>query len=77
MVTEHVRMGAGTPLCEGTRERKESEITEQALLQNQGGEGVQGQSSQKEPSVLRKADWPRQPRQPRQVGAGRAPCTLS
>lgn len=49
MVTDTVRTGAGTPLCEGTRERKESEMTEQGLLPSQGGEGVQGQRSRKEP----------------------------
>lgn len=42
-----MRTGAGTSLCEGTRERKKSEITEQGLLQNQGGEEVQGPRSQR------------------------------
>lgn len=49
-------------MCEGTRERKKSEITEQGLLQNQGGEEAQGQSSQEEATVLRETDQPLQPR---------------
>lgn len=65
MVTDNVGTGAGTRWCEGTRERKKSEMTEQGLLPNRGGEAVQGQRSREEPTVLRR--W--QPGQPRQVGA--------
>lgn len=32
-------------MCEGTRERKKSEVAEQGLLQSQGREEVQGQRS--------------------------------